>query len=29
VLPGFLLLLAKLAVWNYLPTRKHRRRNWR
>ena len=23
VLPGFLLLLAKLAFWNYLPTRKH------
>jgi NADPH:quinone reductase-like Zn-dependent oxidoreductase len=23
VLPGFLRLLAKLAVWNYLPTRKH------
>jgi NADPH:quinone reductase-like Zn-dependent oxidoreductase len=23
VLPGFLRLLAKLAFWNYLPTRKH------
>ncbi len=23
VLPGFLRLLAKLAIWNYLPTRKH------
>jgi NADPH:quinone reductase-like Zn-dependent oxidoreductase len=23
VLPGFLLLLAKLAFWNYLPTRRH------
>jgi len=23
VLPGFLRLLAKLAVWNYMPTRKH------
>jgi NADPH2:quinone reductase len=23
VLPGFLRLLAKLAFWNYLPTRRH------
>ena len=23
MLPGFLRLLAKLAIWNYLPTRKH------
>jgi NADPH:quinone reductase-like Zn-dependent oxidoreductase len=23
VSPGFLLLLAKLAFWNYLPTRRH------
>jgi hypothetical protein len=25
VLPGFLSLLAKLAFWNYLPTRRHAR----